>query len=145
MTHTFDYALFQSQFPAYASAPVQAVLQVYWDVGTTFVDPNDNYCGGLKDNVLQYALNLMVAHQAYINALVESGQTTVVVTGSTIDKVSVSLLAPPVKDGFQFWLQTSPYGQQLSALLRAQFAGGFYQAVGLPERRAFRKVYGTFR
>lgn len=145
MTHTFDYALFQSQFPAYASAPPESVLSVYWQVGTNYIDPNDNFCGGLNGDVLQYALNLMCAHQAYINALVASGQTSVVVTGSSIDKVSVSLLAPPVKDGYQFWLQTSPYGQQLAALLRAQFAGGFYSAVGLPERRAFRKVGGSFR
>lgn len=145
MTHTFDYALFVEQFPAYASSPAQSVLQVYWDVGTNFVDPNDNLCGGLNGDTLQYALNLMVAHQAYINALIADGQDTVVVTGSSIDKISVNLLAPPVKDGFQYWLQTSPYGKQLAALLRAQFAGGFYSAVGLPERRAFRKVYGTFR
>ena len=81
MTHTFDYALFQEQFPAYASAPVQSVLQVYWDVGTNFIDPNDNLCGGLNGDVLQYALNLMVAHQAYINALIADGQRSVGVTG----------------------------------------------------------------
>jgi hypothetical protein len=145
MTHTFDYATFQAQFPAYASAPPEATLQAYFDIATNYVDPNDNWCGGLNGSALDYALNLLTAHMAYINALIAAGEDTVIVSSATIDKVAVGLMNPPVKDSFQYWLMTSPYGKQLLALLRAQFAGGFYMSAGLPERRAFRKVYGLFR
>jgi len=144
-THTFNYTLFQEQFPAYASAPVESVLAAYFAQATNFVNPNDNWCRGLNSDSLDYALNCLVAHFAYINALIAGGTDTVIVTGSTIDKVSVSLLAPPVKNMFQYWLATSPYGKQLLALLSVKSAGGWYVGSGLAERRAFRKVYGTFR
>jgi len=144
-THTFNYELFQAQFPVYASAPPESVLQAYFAQATTFVNPDDNWCGGLNAGALDYALNCLVAHYAYINDLIAQGQTTVIVTSSTIDKVSVSLMEPPVKDMFSYWLATSPYGKQLLALLTAKAAGGWTISTGLPERRAFRKVYGTFR
>jgi hypothetical protein len=143
--HTFNYSEFVLQFPAYATAPPESQLQAYFALATNFVNPNDNWCGGLNDGSLDYALNCLVAHYAYINDLISMGQNSVIVTSSTVDKVSVSLLAPPVKDFFQYWLATSPYGKQLLALLRVKAAGGWYVSKGLTERRAFRKVGGTFR
>lgn len=144
-THVFDYGTFQEQFPLYATAPAEAVLLVYFDMATSFVNPDDNWCGGLSGTTLDYALNLLVAHYCYINAMINAGQDTVIVTATSIDKVSVSLLAPPVKGFFQYWLATSPFGKQLLALLNAKSAGGWYVSKGLTERRAFRKVGGTFR
>jgi hypothetical protein len=144
-THVFNYSLFQEQFPTYATAPAESVLLVYFDMATSFVNPDDNWCGGLSGNALDYALNLLVAHYCYINALIAKGQTASIITASSIDKVSVNLLAPPVKNMFQYWLATSPFGQQLLALLRAKSAGGWYVSPGIPERRGFRKAYGTFR
>jgi hypothetical protein len=145
MTHTFDYASFQAQIPAYASAPPEAQVSAYFTQATFYVNPEDNWCGGLRDNQLQFALNLMTAHLIFIDGLITDGEDSVIVSGATIDKVTVSLMNPPVKDTFQYWLMTSPYGKKLAALLRSAFAGGFYVSAGLPERRAFRKVYGTFR
>jgi hypothetical protein len=77
--------------------------------------------------------------------MIATGQDTVIVTSATIDKVSVGLMQPPVKDSFQYWLMTTPYGKQVLALARAAFGAGFYVSKGLPERQAFRKVGGTFR
>jgi hypothetical protein len=51
--------------------------------------------------------------------------------------------APPAANAWQYWLNTSPYGMQLLALLQAKGVGGLYVG-GLPERDAFRKVYGVF-
>lgn len=143
-THTFNYPLFQQQIPAYASSPAQSVIEAYWETGTAYISADDA-CGGLQGAALDLALNLLAAHLAYINGLIANGQDTVVVTGSTIDKVSVTLLAPPVKGMFQFWLATSPYGKQLLAMLAVKSAGGWSITKGIPERRAFRKGGGTFR
>lgn len=144
--HTFNYPLFQQQVPAMAVTPSSTLLGFYFGMAVSFVNNGyDNFCGGLNGATLDLALNLMTAHIAQIQATILAGQDTVVVTGSSIDKVSVSLLAPPVKNSFQYWLQTTPYGKMLAALARSQFAGGFYVSAGIPERRGFRKAYGTFR
>lgn len=64
-------------------------------------------------------------------------------TGATIDKVSVTFAAPTTAGGWQAWLATSPYGNQLWAFLRLRSAGGLFVG-GRPERAAFRKVGGLF-
>lgn len=144
-THTFNYALFQQQCPEFATAPTQDILQVYFDMATQYANPDDNWCGGFNGAGLDLVLNLLTAHIAKIQQLVAAGQDSVIVTAATIDKVSISLMQPPVKDSFQYWLMTTPYGKQILALARAKFGGGFYAATGLHERHGFRKVGGTFR
>lgn len=144
-THTFNYSLFQQQCPEFATVPSQSVLEVYFGMATQYANPNDNWCGGFNGDSLDMVLNLLTAHIAKIQDLIANGQDSVIVTSSTIDKVSVSLMQPPVKDSFQYWLMTTPYGKQILALARAKFAGGLYYAPGLPERHAFRKVGGSFR
>lgn len=144
-THVFNYALFQQQCSEFASSPSQAVLQTYFNMALQFANQgNDNFCGGFSGDALDMVLNLLTAHIAKQQAMIADGQDTVIVTASAIDKVSVSLLAPPVKNSFQYWMMTTPYGKQVLALARAQFAGGFYSAVGMNERRGFRKVGGRF-
>jgi hypothetical protein len=143
--HTFNYALFQQQCPAFASAPTEAVLQTYFGMACQYADPNDNWCFGFNGDSLDMVLNLLTAHIAEIQSLIAAGEDSVIVTSATVDKVAVSLMEPPVKDSFQYWLYTTPYGKQVLALARAKFAGGFYVSAGIRERRAFRKAYGTFR
>jgi len=143
-THAFSYTLFQAQIPAYAVAPDESVLAAYYAQASAYVDPNDNWCGGLADGALDLALNLLTAHLAYINGLIAGGSTATIVTSSSVGQVSVGLLAPPVKGMFQYWLAASPYGQQLLAMLQVRAAGGWSVTPGIPERRAFRKGYGTF-
>lgn len=143
--HTFNYALFQQQCPAFATVPSEAVLTTYYGMATQYADPNDNWCFGFNGDSLDLVLNLLTAHIAQIQAQIAAGQDSVIVTAATIDKVAVSLLAPPVKDSFQYWLMTTPYGKQILALARAKFAGGFYVSAGIRERHGFRKAYGTFR
>lgn len=143
--HTFNYPLFQAQCPEYASSPDETTLQAYFTMATAFASPWDNWLGGFNGASLDLVLNLLTAHIAAQQALIIAGDDTVIVTGAGIDKVNVSLLAPPVKDSFQYWLMTTPRGKQVAALARAKFAGGFYVSVGLRERRAIRKVGGSFR
>ncbi len=84
----------------------------------------------------------LVAHLLALQAAQAAGGGTAgPIASATVDKVSVSFQAPPAGDSWAYWLNTTPYGQQALALLKACSAGGFYVG-GLPERKAFTKVYG---
>lgn len=150
--HTFDPAAFRLLFPAFADTNKypDTVLSGYFSWATIYVDKNDNCF--LSGDALQMALNLMTAHIAYL--MTQAGGTAAtgglgggvggVLTAASIDKVSVTVAAPPTRDGWEYWLASSPYGQQLWAMLLGLSVGGVYIG-GLPERRGFRKVYGTFQ
>lgn len=140
----FDPAIFRAQFPAFADSAVYTdiILDSYWEMATCFVN-NNTACTRWGDKCLRLALDLMTAHLVYLNDLLQSGQTPQIVTSATIDKVTVSLQAPPNPDEWNWWLSTTPYGLQLLALLKAKSIGGFY-AGGLPETAAFRRIAGIF-
>lgn len=145
--HTLDIATFRLLFPAFANATTfpDAYIQAQWDMATSYLGAADGplLCGP----ELQSALYLMTAHLMQLNVLVAAGGSAGiggVLTGATIDKVTVTVAAPPFKSGWSWWLAQTPYGAQLWALLTLKSAGGWYVG-GLPERRAFRKVGGTFR
>lgn len=143
MTLTFDVTLFRQQFPVFANPTTfpDAMLQMYWDMATCQIS-NCNY-GYLNGDCRQLALNLLTAHLTAISVLVANGQTPGIVTNATIDKISVALKAPETRNAWLWWLNTTPYGQQLLALLLAKGVGGFYVG-GLPETTAFRKIGGIF-
>ena len=140
---TFDVTLFRAQFPAFADPRTypDLVLQMYWTIGTNFISSNN--VGSLNGDSRILALNAMCAHLAALSGLIASGQTPNIIQGSTIDKVSVTLVPPPVQSEWRWWLNTTPYGMMLLTLLQARSAGGFYIG-GLPERSAFRVVGGIF-
>lgn len=145
--HTLDIATFRLLFPAFADETKfpDPYIQAQWDMATSYLGSVDGCLFGGAE--LQTALNLMTAHLMQLNVLIAAGGsagTGGVLTGATIDKVTVTMAPPPFKNGWAWWLEQTPYGAQLWALLTMKSAGGFY-AGGLPERRAFRKVYGTFR
>lgn len=142
--NVLDIAAFRVLFPAFAD-PVQfpdALLNTYYAIAGSYIDNNDN-CSGLNGATLDWALQLMTAHLLFIFDQIRKGQTSVVIAGATIDKVTLSLAPPPAKNGWQWWLATSPYGLQLWALLQARSVGG-WAIGGLPEKMAFRKVGGWF-
>jgi hypothetical protein len=134
----FDVAEFRLSFPEFANVLVypDAMLQRYWNQATCYI--SDMNCGWLKDACRRLALDLMLAHLLNIFLLIQSGQTSILIKGSTIDKITVNLEMPPLNNGWQWWLMTTPYGQQLWALLQARSVGG------LPELSAFRRVGGGF-
>jgi|SRR5271165_720979 len=124
---TFDYALFILQVPQYSNSAKypQALMQSYWDIATNYVSNVGNF-GNLQGTSRQYALNLMVAHLAYLAGLIAAGQVPGLMQNATIDKVTVGLTPPPLKNQFQWWLSLTPYGQQLFALLQVSSVGGNY-------------------
>lgn len=148
---TFDVTLFREQFPEFAN-PVNypdAMLQMYWDMATCYIDDDAaSTCSQLNGKCRQLALNAMTAHLTKLSVIVKNGgqynATPKIINSSTIDKIAVSLTPPPFGTSeWQWWLETTPYGMQLLALLSANSIGGFYFG-GLPETAAFRRVGGVF-
>jgi hypothetical protein len=138
----YNDAAFRALFPAYSPVSPQSLpttIQVYWDMATAYVSDRAGGCyiGGMNLKQQTLALNLMTAHLLYLSGLIQSGNTPGVMTGATIDKISVTLEPPPVKNQWQYWLQTTPYGQQLLALLQVASVGGFYASSGVPGRAGF--------
>lgn len=136
----FDPAAFRLAFPEFASLS-DATLQAYFDAGTCYVSPQDY--GWLSGACRARALDLMTAHLAKLAAIIATGTLPGLEQSASIDKISVTMTPPPLKNQWQWWLSLTPYGQQLLALLTARSVGGFYIG-GLPERSAFRKVGGVF-
>jgi len=141
---TFNVASFRVQFPAFESAITfpTVTLQAYWDAAICYIDDNGSY-GWLVNGCRQLAINLMTAHLTSLSVLIAAGQVPGLVQNATVDKVTVGLTPPPLKNQWQWWLSLTPYGQQLLALLQSQSAGGWYVG-GLSELSAFRRVGGVW-
>jgi hypothetical protein len=154
----YNDTLFRQQLPEFSDTTLYppAKIEVFWNVGASFIDSRDSPCRALNGAALQYALNLMAAHlmtisiqnsQAMTGGGAAGGQGEPdqggFITSAHIDEITVSKLAPPVNNGWQFWLASTPYGQQIWALIGIVGVGGF-SVGGLPEREGFRKVGGVF-
>lgn len=137
----YNDTAFRILFPAYANTTTYpaSMLQAYWDTATAYVSNRNGGCytGGLTLAQQTLALNQMTAHLVYLAGLIALGQTPGVMVGATIDKISITLEPPPAPNQWQYWLQTSPYGQQLLALLQVASAGGFYISTAVPGRAGF--------
>jgi hypothetical protein len=128
---TFDYDSFIAVAPAYSNITLypEDLLQQYWNNAINYVSDISTQ-GNLQCTGRQYAINLMVAHLVYIAGLIAIGQVPGLMQNATIDKVTVGLTPPPLKNQWQWWLSVSPYGGQLLALLQVNSVGGQY--IGLP-------------
>jgi hypothetical protein len=143
--HVFNSVAFREQFPAFTSTTKypDGQLSGYFAMATAYIFPSD--WGGMSGVQLQLALDLMTAHLTWLNQLIVAGNTSAApVAGATIDKVSVTLVAPESKSAWAYWLNTTPYGKQLLALLRILSRGGGIVG-GSPEGLAFRGVFGVPR
>ena len=142
--HTLDIAAFRAMFPAFADTTKfpDASIIGWWTMGNQYIYSYDNCL--ITGDTLQLALNLMTAHLAQSFAMIGKGTNPGIVTAATEGSVNVSMMPPPVKNGWQYWLATTPYGIQLWALLQSLTAGGFTIG-GLPETSGFRRVYGVFQ
>lgn len=142
-TINYNDAAFRQLFPALSNVTTfpQALIQAYWDLATSYIT-NNTWSGWYAGfNLLQQtnALNLMTAHLLAVNTAAASGQPGGVLTGATIDKISVQMQPPPAPNQWQWWLNQSPYGQQLLALLQVGSAGGRFFTAGRPVVSAFRR------
>lgn len=145
-TITLDPAAFRALFPQFADPAKypDAALSIQFGMATGYVSA-DTY-GDMSLAIRTKSLYLMTAHLLALGVIIAQNNYTGqvgIVQGAVVDRVQITLTPPPVKSEWQWWLNTTPYGAQLVALLEAQSAGGFYVG-GLPERAAFRKVGGVF-
>lgn len=141
--YTFDVDEFRVQYKAFADDEKYPddLLQMNFDTGSCYVT-NKKY-GWMQGDCRYEALTLMTAHLTALADLIAAGKQPGFVQSATIDKVTVNLTPPLVPTAFRWWLMTTPYGAQLSALLGVFGVGGFYVG-GLPETLGFRKVAGVF-
>lgn len=143
-------AAFRAAFPAFADPVLfpDAMLQIQWTIGACYLSDRACSCcapdGTDCRETFQY---LMLAHLLALGVIVSAGGTNSgsagIASSARVDKVAVTLVAPPVSDAWDWWLNGTPYGAQLLALLSIRASGGFY-AGGLPEPTAFRKWGGIF-
>lgn len=145
----YDDAAFRLQFPEFAdqAAYPEPLIHQYFDLAMIFISATGSPCSALRGAALQAALNYMTAHLLSLGIQAQAGAPGSSQggfnTSSTIGEISVSKLAPPAKDAWDWWLYQTPYGQALMALLSALAVGGF-SVGGLPEREGFRKADGVF-
>lgn len=127
----FNASTFKGLFPAFKDVP-DASLQITWNAATTFITDQTSRCyaGRFAPARQEYAIQLLTAHLSYLNANIASGNGGGLMQSATIDKVTVTLTPPPVPNEFRYWLNQSPYGQQLLALLETAAVGGFFAGGG---------------
>jgi hypothetical protein len=125
----FNTVLFREKFPAFQCNPPlpDVVLQGYFDTATLYINNSTwSRVRCIKTAQLQQLLYLMTAHIAALNVFISTGQTAGIMVSATVDKVTVNLQPPPAENQWQYWLQSTPYGQQLFALLQVIGVGGAY-------------------
>ena len=133
--YPFNLAAFVALFPEFAAESFASMLPGWYAQATNYVL--------MAGAPVQLALNLMTAHLAKSFTLISQGKMNVVMTSAGEGPVNISMEPPPAKTMWQWWLATTPYGQQLLALLDVQSAGGYYFG-GSCERQGFRKAGGIF-
>lgn len=139
MIPQYNEAEFRTLFTAFANSTTypDATLSLYWNLATDFISKWPQCGGGLIPKVQSYAINLMAAHLLQLGTQAAAGQAGGVVTASSVGDVSVTLMAPPAPNQWQFWLNQTPYGAQLLALLQLKSVGGWYIGSGIPARGMF--------
>jgi len=139
-THTVDPTAFRAAFPEFVALADSAVL-AYAGMASASMTTDDGAL--IYGATLDLALQLMTAHMARLMVMAAAGKSGAPVTSASEGAVSVSMVAPPVRSAWGYWLSQTPYGQQLLSLLQVAGAGGLLIG-GLPERAAFRKVGGVW-
>ena len=145
ITPTFNDVTFREQFPQFEDTTAFPTVQLdaWWTMGTAYINIDNNYPWNFNSKQLQLAIDLMCAHLAASFSLINKGIPAVVVQGSAEGTVNVSLVPPPVKTSFGWWLATTPYGNLLRALLRVVANVGLYVG-GSIENQGFRRAGGIF-
>lgn len=131
---------FKAQFPEFAAVG-DATVQLQLDTAQDYIS-NQNY-GFLNGNKRIYAINLVAAHLLKISLAIASGQHIQAVLNATEGPVNISFAPPPITNGWQWWLNATPYGQSLLAMLSVNSVGGWYIG-GASNRAGIRKPGGYF-
>ncbi len=150
----YNDAAFRAQFPEFADVDTYpaTTIGLFFTLAATFVQGDNSPCSFLQGAQLQAVLNYLTAHLMVIsrqqNSATNGGEEPGTAqsgfeTSSSIGEISVAMLAPPVKDGWEYWLSSTPYGTALWALLSIVAIGGF-SIGGLNPSGSFRREGGVF-
>ncbi len=131
-----DISAFRAAFPVFDddAAYPDAMLSGKMIVAKCYIE--DNSCT-FDDSCRQYAYQLMVAHLLSLSVMVVAGNPGRVVSSASEGPVNVSFSEPPSKSNFSYWLMTTPYGVELSALISVSAVGDYYG--GDQSMQAFRR------
>jgi hypothetical protein len=137
---TLDLCQFRAQFPQFDLATItDNTITAQFNAASNYISAQyGSWYSNCNASRQILALYLMTAHLCAISLNIAQGTVAGVLTASTADKVSITLAPPELPNQWQYWLQTTPYGQQLLALLQVASIGGYY-AGGRPELAAFRR------
>lgn len=141
MVVVFDPTTFRDTYTQFANRACfpDVTLGLWFDLATSFIDPaTPRWSPMLDDKKRNAALGMMTAHIGALFVQAMNGQMPGVITSAQIDKVQVTLQPPESDSAFRFYLNQSPYGQMLLALLSVASVGGFYQPGGIGARAGFR-------
>ena len=109
-THVIDPATWRGQYPEFAGL-VDATVTAYVSMASVHLSPDDGLI--LSGSAVDLALGLMTAHIAKLMTMAAAGNSGAPVTSASEGAVSVSMVAPPAKSGWQFWMAQTPYGLSL--------------------------------
>jgi len=142
-TLTINIPNFRLQFPQFADPLLfsDISIQLYFDMATSYI--SDQNVGSLRDAARLLALYLMTAHLLVIFDGIANDRPVQAIQNAAEGTVNVGFVPPPAANGWQWWLSSTQYGQQLWALLLNKSVGGFYVG-GAYVRSGMRRTNGGF-
>lgn len=125
--YTLNIEQFRAAFPAFNNANTysEPMLQMYYDTAGLYIN-NTAYGFLSQAGATQFSLYLLMAHLLQLGNQIAAGAGGGITISATIDKISTALQQVPLKNQWQYWLASTPYGAQLLALLQVKSVGGFY-------------------
>lgn len=129
-----QFRIFYTQF----KDVTDGVVLAYSEMAKCYVSLNSCGCD-------QVMWQLMVSHLIALSQSNQPGGSGGgILSSATIDVTSISYQSAPIgNSAYKYWLNQTPYGTQLAALLSRCSTGGVYIG-GRREGDAFRRVYGRF-
>lgn len=127
----------RSAFPEFASVTAypNAYIQRFITQATMYISTVSRI---IRDDVRVLAIEYMACHLMTLSAIDgagnikdDNGSAGGVLTNASIDSVSVGYQGVIARDGFEQWIQSTPYGKMYWALLKANTPVGIHY-VGSP-------------
>jgi len=142
-TIEFNADDFRAQFPNQFPDPpnTDVFIELFWNSAICYISNEDD--GSITGACRRQLLNLMTAHLITVANKTTDGEQAAFVKSATIDKITVTVQEFENKNQLQTFLNQTPYGQQVYALLYARTVGGFYFG-GSNELGSFRRAGGVF-
>lgn len=127
---SLSIAEFREQFVAFRNTTeyTDSYIQGQMNIAKLYISPEQNCM--VKDDTIKQLIYLMTAHLMAINNSLKSGSGSSVgggqIASASVGGVSVSKAIPNNRTELDYWLNLTPYGMQLLALLSMLTGIGFY-------------------